>query len=141
VSFSIYLLATISAWFVAQIIKYVYASIKSGYWFSTLPFFRSGNMPSVHTATTVGLATVIGLVDGPNSAVFAIALLLMAIVAYDAMGVRRASGEQGLALHKLLKTGTLPPYQSLGHKPIEVAIGAGIGLITSLTVVFITANV
>ncbi|MFN8614995.1 MAG: divergent PAP2 family protein [Vampirovibrionales bacterium] len=44
----------------------------------------------------VALATSVGLVDGPNSTTFAIALALAAIVTYDAAsGVRRAAGKNG----------------------------------------------
>ncbi len=137
---SIYLLSAFTAWAVAEFVKYLLSAFKSGHWFQPSPFFHSGNMPSVHTATTVALATSIGLRDGVDTAVFAVALLFMAVVAYDAMGVRRAAGEQGLALRKLLKPGSLQPYHALGHKPLEVAVGAAIGLVVAIVVAFITTT-
>ncbi len=136
---SIYLFAAALAWAVAQAMKYVIGVIKNGRWSDTSRVLHSGNMPSVHTATTVALSVIIGLKDGTGSGLFALSLLLTAIVAYDAMGVRRSTGEQGLALAKLLKPGSKFPYLALGHTPLEVAIGAIIGLITSLLVAFFTS--
>jgi len=135
---SVYLLSAFVAWATAELVKYILSGFKTGRWLRSSPLFHSGNMPSVHTATTVALATSVGLKNGVDSAEFAIALLFMAVVAYDAMGVRRAAGEQGLALKRLLKPGTPRPYHALGHKPLEVAAGAAIGLIIALTVAFIT---
>lgn len=137
---SIYLLTAFTAWLVAETMKYVFSSMKSGQWFSGSSVFHSGNMPSVHTATTVALAVSIGLKDGIDSPVFALAILFMAVVAYDAMGVRRAAGEQGLALRQLLKKDGPKPYQALGHKPIEVLVGALIGILVSFIIVFLTVS-
>ncbi len=137
---SAYLITAGSAWAVAQIFKYLFGIIGGGRWHDASRFLHSGNMPSVHTATTVALTTTIGLVDGTDSALFALSLLLTAIVAYDAMGVRRSSGEQGVALLLLLapKTKIKQPYLALGHKPLEVLVGALIGVGVSLFVAFFT---
>lgn len=40
----------------------------------------SGGMPSSHSATVMALAVAIGLRDGPGSSMFAIALVLAAVV-------------------------------------------------------------
>lgn len=135
---SLYLITAGLAWAVAQLIKYLLAIVSGGRWYDTSAVLNSGNMPSVHTATTVALTTIIGLHDGTASAVFAVSLLLTAIVAYDAMGVRRSSGEQGLALRKLLVQKDIKPYLALGHKPLEVAVGAIVGIGVSLFVAFFT---
>lgn len=64
----------------------------------TLKHFRelyiSGNMPSAHSATTMSLTTLIGLSEGIDSVIFALAALA-AVVMYDALMVRRSVGEQG----------------------------------------------
>jgi len=136
---SIYLFTAAVAWAVAQAMKYVIGVIKNGRWSDTSRVLHSGNMPSVHTATAVALSVIIGLKDGTESGLFALSLLLTAIVAYDAMGVRRSSGEQGLALLKILKPGSKNPYLALGHTPLEVAVGAIIGIVASLLVAFFTS--
>lgn len=133
---SVYLITAGLAWVIAQVVKYFFGVIGSGRWHDTSTVLNSGNMPSVHTATAVALTTIISLRDGTTSAVFAISLLLTAIVAYDAMGVRRSSGEQGLALRKLLTPKSKQPYLALGHKPLEVAVGAIVGVLTALFVAF-----
>lgn len=135
---STYLIAAGSAWAVAQILKYLFGVMGSGRWHDASTFLHSGNMPSVHTATTVALSTTIGLIDGTNSALFALSLLLTAIVAYDAMGVRRSSGEQGVALLLLLSPKAKPPYVALGHQPMEVLVGAIVGVAVSVFVAFFT---
>lgn len=135
---SVYLLGAGIAWLVAQVIKYALGALKSGRWIDGSSFLHSGNMPSVHTATVVSLTIVIGVKDGVDGALFALSLLLMSIVAYDAMGVRRTAGEQGLALRSLLKKDGPKPYLALGHQPIEVAVGALIGVAVGVIVVLST---
>ncbi len=138
---SIYLISAGLAWAIAQAIKYLFGVIGGGKWHDTTTVLHSGNMPSVHTATTVALTTIIGLQDGTQSSLFALSLLLTAIVAYDAMGVRRSSGEQGLALSKLLTANAKKPYLALGHKPLEVAVGALVGIVVALAVAFFTPGI
>ncbi len=135
---SAYLITAGLAWAVAQILKYLFSVITGGRWHDTSTILHSGNMPSVHTATAVALTASIGLIDGTASPLFALSLLLTAIVAYDAMGVRRSSGEQGVALHKILGPKAKLPYLALGHKPLEVLVGAAIGISVSLFVAFFT---
>lgn len=124
-------------------------------------FFMSGNMPSTHTASTVALTVVVGFSQGFDSAVFAVAAMLTLVVAYDAMHVRRAVGEQGLVLRELIdrdsrqekllasltaelddrdgkrrraKGKLAKPYFSRGHLPIEVIAGGVLGLIIGVLV-------
>lgn len=132
-----YLLAAAAAWLIAHVIKYIVASIRSRNPRQFRQFYSSGSMPSAHSATVVALLVVIGLIEGLNSSVFALAALLSAIVMYDAMMVRRSSGEQGAALSELLKglkSKVVPPRVAKGHTPIEVAAGAALGFIVGLAV-------
>jgi acid phosphatase family membrane protein YuiD len=138
VEISVYLIAAGLTWISAQLVKYLFGLTKNGRWSDASTILHSGNMPSVHTATTVALTVMIGLKNGPASGLFALSLLFTAVVAYDAMGVRRSAGEQGIALRKLLKPTVKPPYLALGHKPLEVAVGAMIGVIVSIIVAFFT---
>lgn len=135
-----YLLAAAAGWASAQVAKYLVGAYKAKTWTDLSSILRSGNMPSVHTATVVSMTIIIGLREGGQSAIFALSLLLTAIVAYDAMGVRRTAGEQGVALLKLLRNNDKKPYVALGHKPLEVMVGALLGIFAGTAVAFFTAN-
>lgn len=138
----IYLLTPFVAWLIAQGCKYIVDAVKT----HTLTHFReiylSGNMPSAHSATTMSLATLIGLTQGIDSIIFALSALLAAVVMYDAMMVRRSVGEQGLAIRELIKkTGhneIAMPRAAKGHTPLEVAVGAVLGVAIGLVVFFAT---
>lgn len=133
-----YLSAIISAAIVAQLFKYILYFIKSRRLANVNFLYQSGNMPSAHTAVVTSLLVVIGVIDGVNSNTFAITLVVGIIVAYDAMQVRRAAGEQGLAIRELLTKAKVlqMPYNALGHRPIEVLGGAAVGTVVGIAVVF-----
>ena len=136
-----YLVAVVLAWIIAQGGKYLIASVKQWGTADLRQLFLSGNMPSAHTATVIALMTTIGLVEGIESGLFAIAALLAAIVMYDAVMVRRSTGEQGQAIQALIreqKSKVNLPRAAKGHEPLEVAVGAIIGLAVGLFVFFIT---
>ncbi|MES2876716.1 MAG: divergent PAP2 family protein [Patescibacteria group bacterium] len=132
-----YILVVALGWIFAQGLKYVFAVIKTKRIGNFRQFYTSGNMPSSHSACVVGLATVVGLQDGFESALFGIAFLFASIVMYDAVMVRRSSGEQGMAIQELIKLGKskiILPRAAKGHTPAEVMVGAALGLILGLVV-------
>lgn len=133
-----YLIAAVSGWLVAQLLKYIFYTYKNKNFKDLSLLYQSGGMPSSHSAITVALATIIGLKDGIESGIFAVTVVLAAIVMYDAMQVRRSSGEQGVALKQLLEKANISPtpHHALGHTPLEVAAGAGVGFVTSIIVAF-----
>ncbi len=136
-----YILAAAAGWIVAQCSKYVVASLKAGGFASVRQLYLSGHMPSAHSATTVAMLTLIGLKDGIQSGLFGLALAFTTVVLYDAMMVRRSSGEQGVALTALLKEqkSKVPlPRVALGHTPLEVAVGSMLGLVVGALVYFLT---
>lgn len=136
-----YLTAVILAWIIAQGTKFLLASVKQWGTVDVRKLYASGNMPSAHTATVVSLMTVIGLTQGIESGLFAVSTLFAAIVMYDAVMVRRSSGEQGVAIHALIrerKSGIGLPRIALGHQPLEVAVGSLVGLAVGVFVFFIT---
>lgn len=123
----------ILAWFFAQFIKVVGVVIKE----NKLDFTRfvgSGGMPSSHASFIVSLATVTAKNKGLDSIEFGIAFAVALIVMYDAAGVRRAAGKQAEALnqlifshdHKIRIDGKLK--ELLGHSPLEVTMGAMLGI-------------
>ena len=101
----------------------------------------AGGMPSSHSAVVTSLATLIGKSEGFNSPMFALSLIFACIVMYDAAGVRRAAGKQAQLLNKIINTPglSIPQVQErlvevLGHTPVQVLVGAVIGVVVGLIV-------
>lgn len=128
--FSPYIIAIIAGWVIAQGAKYLIMVVKHRSFDHLRQLYLSGNMPSAHSATVVALVVLIGLKDGFNSGLFGLAALLASIVMYDAMMVRRSSGEQGKAIQELIKEQKSKislPRAAKGHTPVEVVVGALLG--------------
>ncbi len=97
-------------------------------------------MPSSHSALVASSATAIGKKLGLDSVEFAISFVVALVVMYDASGVRRAAGQQARILNKLiLHWGENDPRfveeklkELLGHTPIEVMVGALLGIAIAL---------
>ncbi len=143
VTLSIYLIVGAVAWASAQIAKYLIKSIRTKSFRQMNLLYLSGDMPSAHTATVIAMTTVIGLVDGFGSGLFALAAIFSAVVMYDAVMVRRSSGEQGAALLAYfteIKRKGVPPRVAKGHTPLEVFVGALWGISVALVVFFATVN-
>jgi len=139
--FSPYIIAAAVAWVVAQATKYVIRSIKGRSFRNLRELYLSGSMPSAHSATVVAVLVVIGFKDGVGSAVFGLALLFASVVMYDAMMVRRSSGEQGQSLTELIKeqkSKVRLPRVAKGHTPSEVFVGALLGIAIGTFISFIT---
>lgn len=138
---SAYLIAIAAAWVVAQGAKFLIESVRRRGPIDYKSLYSSGDMPSSHTAAVIALMTVVGLKNGIDSAVFGIATLFAAIVMYDAVMVRRSSGEQGAAIRELIKeqkSKVKVPRAAKGHEPLEVAVGALVGIAVGLFTFFIT---
>lgn len=122
----------ILSWFAAQLYKflhYLFVNRKIDF----RKFVSSGGMPSSHSAISVCLATVLGIQNGFDSGLFAMAVIFAFVVMTDAAGVRRAAGKQAEVLNKLIhSTGHIRIEKNLreliGHTPVEVIVGAALGL-------------
>lgn len=132
---NIVLMTAFTSWLVAQILKSITA-----YWkhseFKKERLVGAGGMPSSHTSLVVSLATAVGIKDGWNSSLFAVALILAGIVMYDAAGVRQAAGKQAKVINKLVREVRAEHTiredrlkELLGHTPLEVLAGALLGII------------
>jgi hypothetical protein len=127
----------LSAAFIAQIIKFCIFTIRTRK-INFKIFTTTGGMPSSHSAGVMGLATSIGLIDGFNSTIFAVAIGFAMVTMYDAAGVRRAAGKTAACLNRMMEDYYKHDVQAigeklkelLGHTPFEVYMGAllGIGL-------------
>jgi len=103
--------------------------------------WRTGGMPSSHSAVVCALVTACGIFEGISSTYFVISLILAMVVLRDALGVRRSAGLQAKALNNLGKQIaklTDQEYRSVkeiqGHTPLEVLVGSCLGIL--ITVIF-----
>ncbi len=99
----------------------------------------AGGMPSSHSAVVCSVAMLIGREYGFDSGIFALSVVMAFVVMYDAAGVRRASGKQARILNKILDTPGMSTVEvqeklieALGHTPIQVFVGAAIGIAAGL---------
>ena len=96
---------------------------------------RSGGMPSGHAASFVGATTLIGLIEGFGSTIFALAVCIALIVLYDAINVRYAVGEQGKILQKIVRNSGLQNQKMRlieGHTVSQILVGALLGIAIAL---------
>ncbi|MEG1686590.1 MAG: divergent PAP2 family protein [Angelakisella sp.] len=143
------------AWVLAQTIKTLLTYLKYRE-FRAERLFGAGGMPSSHSALVCAITMGIAKLEGFSSPLFALTLCFAAVVMYDAMGVRRAAGEQAKVLNKMIfsfkdinkifelldaeieeefdeNTDTIIEHEELkeflGHTPLEVLGGALLGLL------------
>ena len=136
-----YLIAIVIAWLLSHVIKYAIAIRQGRRLDLTHQLFISGGMPSSHAATSVSIWTVILLANGAQSAIFGLATLVVLVITYDAVKVRRSSGEQGEAITQLIKetkSSVKIPRAAKGHTPLEVLMGALLGASIGLVVFLAT---
>lgn len=127
-------------WFLIQTFKVITDLIKNRR-LNVKRIMGAGGMPSSHSAVVCSLAVCIGKEYGFSSGTFALSVVFAFIVMYDAAGVRRAAGKQASILNKILETPGLTTgevqeklIEALGHTPVQVLIGAIIGIIAGLIV-------
>ncbi len=139
---SSYVLAILAAWLLSHIVKYGVALSQGEQPDLTHQLFLSGGMPSSHTATSVAVWMVILLRDGAQSGLFGLATLVVLVIAYDAVKVRRSSGEQGEAITQLIRetrSDIRLPRAAKGHTPAEVLVGALFGALVGFVVFLATS--
>ena len=133
-----YILPPMVAWLIAQVTKVIYRSVRQRR-LNLRVLAEMGGMPSSHTSMVVALTTAVGRINGFGSATFAIALIFSFVVMYDAAGVRRAAGRQAAVLNRLVEDLVAQRgiqedrlRELLGHTPVEVLVGAALGLAVGL---------
>ncbi len=142
VSGPVFLSASFS-WFIAQLLKTIIDIARqrlrtSSDLVSTM-FWKTGGMPSSHSALVTALATSIGFRHGFATPLFSLSLFYGVLIIRDALGVRRSAGVQAQALNALSKelhdrlgTQFRPVKEISGHTPAEVTVGAGLGFFIAL---------
>ena len=128
------LIAAILAWFAAQVIKVLLVLFDEKR-LDLSKMISSGGMPSSHSALITAMTASVGKTTGMDSVAFAIAAVKSLVVMYDAANVRREAGKHAELLNKIARD--LYPdnhmnqeklKELLGHKQIEVAAGAILGI-------------
>ncbi len=133
-----YLIVPILVWFFIQLFKVIWDLVVT-HKFDFKRILGAGGMPSSHSAVVTSLATMIGKTQGLTSPIFALSVIFACIVMYDAAGIRRAAGKQAKLLNKLIETPGLSNLQVqeklvevLGHTPVQVFVGALIGVVVGI---------
>lgn len=135
-----YLIVPFGVWFGIQLFKLLYDIVKEKK-FNFKRIMQAGGMPSSHSAVVVVLTTMIAKAEGLTSPLFGVSLIFSFVVMYDAAGVRRAAGKQAKLLNKIVETPGLSGVEVserlvevLGHTPVQVIVGALIGLVVGLII-------
>jgi len=121
-------------WTLNQSLKLIIFYITEKKW-DIRRFVGAGGMPSTHSALSICVATTIGIKEGWESPLFALAIVIAFIIMADAAGVRRETGEQAKVLNKIIleffkeiKLTDKRFKELVGHTPFEVIVGAFIGI-------------
>ena len=129
-------------WLAAQVLKVIIYRLLNGT-FRADRVFGSGGMPSSHSSTVCALATAAGMTYGAAGPVFPLTLFFAFIVMYDAVGVRRETGEQAKVLNEMMEqlgkmdevfTDREKLKEFVGHSPLQVAVGAVLGIVIAAVV-------
>jgi len=145
-------LSCVSSWFCCQLIKTICTfgkhKVTNAKEFFDYLFFRTGSMPSSHSALAAALTTSIFILEfdkQSTNGVSFLAFFFYLVIIRDATGVRRSGGEQAKKINELGESlkekGLLAEYEQLkevkGHTPLEVLVGTLIGLIFGITFHFL----
>lgn len=121
-----------------QVLKIIVIMLIKKQRFSIHDLIVTGGMPSSHSAIVGALTTIILLTEGFTS-LFFVVLSFSLIVLRDAIGVRRSVGEEGKLIEKLIKYEKIKVdnfHYSLGHNPLQVAVGLIIGILSAMIVYY-----
>lgn len=146
------------SWFSAQLIKTLLFYLQNGI-LQAERMVGAGGMPSAHSAFVCSITIAIAKKAGYSSPEFALALAFACVVMYDAMGIRRAAGEQAKVLNRMVLDLSNPNSlfallgshlekepdededreqkelnEFLGHTPLEVLGGALLGILIAMVV-------
>ena len=101
----------------------------------------TGGMPSSHSAAVMALVICVAKDIGVDSAIFALSVLFALITMFDAQTWRRSIGFQARVLNTMMedlhegKRITEDKLKELvGHTPIEVFVGALVGILVTIIV-------
>jgi len=131
-------LAAVTSWIISQFLKTIITLFSnkttSFRELIELLFWKTGGMPSSHSALVAAVSTTIGFKNGISSDLFVFSCCFALVVIRDSVGVRRSSGQQAKALNELgarisskMKYQFKPVKEIQGHRPMEVLAGILLG--------------
>lgn len=140
---SLWIWTAFAGWMTAGFIKMVIAFTKTRR-FNLSYLVSTGRMPSAHSALVSALATSLGMTEGFDSPLFALAVCFAAITLFDAAGVRYAASQQARLLNQITEelftehTFNVPKLKEfLGHTRKEVLAGMATGIAVGVAMVCI----
>ena len=132
------LIAGLAAWSIGQSLKVPIEYLRTHSWNWSL-LFSAGGMPSTHSSLMSSITLSVGLFEGFNTPLFALAFAVSMIVMYDATGIRRQAGihaqKINLLIDELFKGQPISEdtlKEVLGHSPLQVMMGIVLGTTISL---------
>lgn len=132
------LIAGLSAWLMAQIIKIPLDYFRTRKWNWAL-IFTSGGMPSSHSSLMTATTLAIALYYGWDHPAFALGVAITMIVTYDAAGVRQQAGIHAQRINvlfdELMRGHPISDKdlrEVLGHTPLEVTGGILLGIVIAM---------
>lgn len=145
------LFAATLGWFCSQVTKLLINFLLSRKW-NVERLWGAGGMPSAHSSMVCALTVSIARFYGVNTPVFALAVMFAFVTMYDAMGVRRETGEHAKLLNKYLnqieiknadkdgdgipegKIDEIDLKEYIGHTPLEVLGGVLMGILIGILI-------
>ena len=145
------LIVSLASWLIAQLLKIVINGIVNKR-FDIERLFGDGGMPSGHSATVIAMALMVGFRMGFDNPLFGIAMIFAIIVMHDATGVRQEAGKHARSIIELTdmfneyllehdeKVKVEKLKTLVGHTPLQVICGAGVGILVVVVYLLITKD-
>ena len=141
------LFAAVLGWLCAQVLKLIITACMTKK-VNVERLWGAGGMPSAHSAMVCALTISVARFYGVSDPLFALAVMFAFVTMYDAMGVRRETGEQAKVLNRMIsdwlsEDEDAPAYlaqngrklkEKVGHTPFEVLSGALLGILIAVIV-------
>ena len=145
------LVVSLASWLIAQLIKIIINAVVNKR-FDIERLFGDGGMPSGHSATVTAMALMTGFRLGFDNPVFGVAMVFAIVVMHDATGVRQEAGKHARSIIELTdlfneyllehdERVKLDKLKTLvGHTPLQVVCGAGVGILVVVVYLLITKD-
>lgn len=145
------LIVSLASWLIAQLTKIVINGIVTKK-FDIERLVGDGGMPSGHSATVTAMALMTGFRLGFDNPIFGIAMIFAIVVMHDATGVRQEAGKHARSIIELTEIFNeyllehdeevkLEKLKTLvGHTPLQVVCGAGVGILVVVLYLVITKD-
>lgn len=120
--------------FLSELTKVGVEYMRTGRWDAGL--FRTGGMPSTHSAFVTSLLIIVERKAGVHSLEFAMAFVFAAVVWFDAVSLRREVGLQAEMLNRLQQWQHFT--ERVGHSIKEVLAGILFGMVVTYLGILLT---